>query len=124
MNRALEIIDYFQPTWWLMENPATGLLKIRTCAAHLPKPLLCSYCQYCDWGYRKDTHFWTNLCMDLKVCDRACPGFENGRHPNRAQRTTKFTHRANKSNSKSDLYRIPDALCDEIARTVRDSVLV
>ena len=81
VNKALEIIDYFQPTWWLIENPASGLLKTRPCMQHLPAPLKCSYCMYCDWGYRKNTHFWTNLCMDLKICDRACPGYENGGHP-------------------------------------------
>ena len=64
--KTLEIINYFKPTWYLIENPASGLLKSRPCMQHLPKPLTCSYCMYCDWGYRKNTHFWTNIAVDLK----------------------------------------------------------
>ena len=44
--------------------------------------------------------------------------------PNSAQRTTRFRNRANKSNKQFDLYRIPDDLCDAIAASVRDSVVV
>ena len=124
VKKALEIIDYFQPSFWLIENPATGLLKTRPCMQHLPRPLMCSYCQYCDWGYRKNTHFWTNLDLALKVCDKACPGFANGRHPNIAQRSTRFTNKPNRNNRKADLYRIPDELCDLIAKTVRESMVV
>ena len=78
---------------------------------------------YSEWGYRKHTHVWTKLNLDLKVCDKACPGYENGRHPNIAQRRTKFLDRANRTNRKSDLYRIPDDLCDVIARAVVEGVV-
>ena len=124
VNKVLEIIDYFHPTFWLIENPATGLLKTRPCIQCLPPPLTCSYCMYCAWGYRKNTHFWTNLCLDLKTCDKACPGYENGRHPNIAQRMTKFIDSVNRSNRLADLYRIPDDLCDVVARAVVDGVVV
>ena len=67
---------------------------------------------------------WTNLNLDLKVCDKACPGYANGRHSNIAQGRTNFLDRANRSNRKSDLYRISDDLCDVIARAVVDGVVV
>ena len=63
VSKALEIIDYFNPTFWLMENPATGLLKTRPCMQRFLPTLTCSYCMYCAWGYRKNTHLWTNLCL-------------------------------------------------------------
>ena len=52
VKKALDIIEYLQPTCWLIENP-DGLLKTRPCMSALPPPLKCSYCRYCDWGYRK-----------------------------------------------------------------------
>ena len=111
--RALEIIQYFAPRWWTMENPASGLLKTRPCVQHLAKPLMCSYCMYGNFGYRKNTHIWTNLDLKLKTCDKTCHGYSNGRHPNYAQKGCKKTQSTN--NLRHELYRIPDSLCDEIA---------
>ena len=54
VNKAREIIAYFQPMFWLIENPATGLLKTRPCVQDMDPPLLCSYCMYSpSTGYRK-----------------------------------------------------------------------
>ena len=82
----------------------------------LAPPIMCSYCRYSDWGYRKNTTLWTNLDLDLKTCNRECPGFANGRHPNHAQRTG--PQWSGRSNRRDNLHRIPDALCDEVARAV------
>ena len=113
--KALEIIDYLQPVFWLIENP-DGLLKTRPCMSGLAPPILCSYCKYSDWGYRKNTTMWTNLPLKLMTCDKKCQGFANGRHPNHAQRTGPLW--SGKSNKRDNLYRIPAALCDEVARAV------
>lgn len=54
VKKAREIIEYFQPPFWLIENPATGLLKTRPCVQDMAPPLLCSYCMYKpSKGYRK-----------------------------------------------------------------------
>ncbi len=66
VQRTLEIIDYFQPRVWFIENPATGLLKTRPFMEGLPWVDL-DYCSYSDWGYRKRTRFWTNICFIGKL---------------------------------------------------------
>ena len=53
---ALEIIAHFDPLMWVIENPATGLLKTR--------PFMrCVDVTYCKHGtpYRKQTRLWTNM---------------------------------------------------------------
>tara|TARA_R100000664_G_C2743993_1_gene132096 strand:+ start:744 stop:1463 length:720 start_codon:yes stop_codon:yes gene_type:complete len=59
VSKALEIIEYFNPHWWFMENPATGRLKNRDVVKGLDWYDV-DYCMYCDWGYRKRTRIWTN----------------------------------------------------------------
>lgn len=56
LRRTEEIIDYFKPTYYFMENPYTGSMK-----KYVDKPYyVVDYCQYCDWGYKKPTIIWTN----------------------------------------------------------------
>ena len=59
VNRTLEIIDYYKPTYWIIENPQTGLLKQQPFMTHLPY----SDVDYCKYGmsYRKRTRLWNNL---------------------------------------------------------------
>ena len=57
--RTIEVIAYFEPVMWAIENPATGLLKTRSFMEHLPW-LDVTYCQY-GTPYRKQTRLWTNM---------------------------------------------------------------
>tara|TARA_R100000805_G_scaffold17823_1_gene21328 strand:- start:18 stop:800 length:783 start_codon:yes stop_codon:yes gene_type:complete len=69
VERTLEIIDYFKPKLWFMENPQTGTLKNREVVKDLPFYDV-DYCMYSDWGYRKRTRVWTNKKdFDAKKCD-------------------------------------------------------
>ena len=54
VTRALEIIRYFCPRLWWIENPRGGLLKTRAVVANLPF-IDIDYCQFSDWGYQKPT---------------------------------------------------------------------
>lgn len=81
VQKAIEIIDYLKPKYWLIENPQTGLLKFR--------PFMNDLCytdvDYCRYGYpcRKRTRLWNNFpILDLHMCDKVCPVFdhENDRH--------------------------------------------
>jgi len=67
--KTLEIIDYFKPELWCMENPQTGRLKERDIMKGIPFYDV-DYCMYSDWGYRKRTRIWTNK-KDWKnlICD-------------------------------------------------------
>ena len=116
--RALEITDYFVPTAWLMENPATGLLKTREVVAGLPWRDVC-YCRYSDgerWTYKKQTRLWGDLppFEPRPLCHRKdpCPLSVGGTHPDRAQRC----NRGNGANHTLDeLYSMPEELCRDIA---------
>jgi hypothetical protein len=69
VERTLEIIDYFKPKLWFMENPQTGTLKNREVVKDLPFYDV-DYCMYSDWGYRKRTRIWTNKKdFNAKKCD-------------------------------------------------------
>jgi site-specific DNA-cytosine methylase len=67
--KTLEIINYFSPSVWFMENPQTGKLKTRDMMKDLPYYDV-DYCMYSDWGYRKRTRIWTNKKdWNNKICD-------------------------------------------------------
>tara|TARA_R100000951_G_scaffold95730_1_gene84880 strand:- start:2186 stop:2893 length:708 start_codon:yes stop_codon:yes gene_type:complete len=57
--KSLEIIDYFKPHYWFLENPQTGNLKNREIMKDIPFYDI-DYCMYSDWGYKKRTRIWTN----------------------------------------------------------------
>ena len=59
VQRALDIIEYFKPKYWWLENAATGLLHTRPCVQHLEKPYEAHCCMY-GAPYKKATHLWSN----------------------------------------------------------------
>ena len=76
VQKCLEIVDFFQPTFWFLENPRTGLLKSREYMEGIPF-LDVDYCQFSDWGYQKPTRIWGSpslLKLSPKLCDiKTCP---------------------------------------------------
>ena len=73
---ALEIIRYFNPKVWLLENPRGGHLKDRSFMSDLPFVDV-DYCQFSDWGYQKPTRIWGSSYLGKlqpRRCDwRSCP---------------------------------------------------
>ena len=57
VEKTLEIIRYFQPKKWMLENPQTGLLKYQTFMIFLPY----DDCDYCKYGkpYRNEQGYGT-----------------------------------------------------------------
>ena len=47
VHQAIQIIEYFQPEHWFIENPWSGLLRRRSVVSMLPPPKKTSYCM---WG--------------------------------------------------------------------------
>ena len=58
VQRCLDIIAYWQPKYWFIENPQTGLLRTRDVVQGVPFVDL-DYCMYGAF-YRKRTRIWTN----------------------------------------------------------------
>ena len=71
VKKTLEIIDYFKPKYWAMENPQTGLLKKREFMKDKPYTDV-DYCMYSDWGYKKRTRIWNNFNYVGKTCNKNC----------------------------------------------------
>ena len=58
--KCLEIIRYFKPRLWCVENPFTGMLKHRSFMSGLPAHRV-DYCAYdSNIGMKKSTMIWTN----------------------------------------------------------------
>ena len=81
VRKTLEIIEYFGPKMWWIENPRGGYLKTRNILDNYPYVDI-DYCQFSDWGYNKPTRFWgSSNVVDKphKVCDFAtCPNLIDG----------------------------------------------
>ena len=115
VRRTLDIIEYFRPGGWLMENPQTGYLKTRAVVQGLPFRDVC-YCKY-GFPYRKGTRLWGYLPTfepRQMCCKRTpCESMEAGRHFATAQRGS-VGERHNRFGVR-ELYRIPPLLCEDIA---------
>ena len=63
VQRCLDIIAYWRPRYWFIENPQTGLLKTRSVVQELDYKDV-DYCMYQDlFLYCKRTRFWINCAF-------------------------------------------------------------
>ena len=120
--KTLEIIKYFKPRVWFIENPQTGLLKKQPFMEGLPYFDI-DYCKY-GMPYRKRTRLWTNLdtWTPRPLCKKDCGSMDGNRHKETAQRLPSKTKaewgHSPIFHSQQDLYRIPQALVEEIMTAV------
>lgn len=78
VQKTIEIINYFEPYYYFIENPQTGCLKEQLFMQPLPYHDV-DYCMY-GYGARKRTRFWTNYSeFNGKLCDKTCALY--GEHP-------------------------------------------
>lgn len=104
--KTIEIINYFNPEYWFIENPQTGLLKNQEFMKNLPF-VDADYCKY-GLPYRKRTRFWTNRKIELDMCNRNCWAFKDGKHiANIGNGNKKYT---DKSYQQKEKYIIPEKL--------------
>lgn len=89
VKKTLEIINYCKPKYFFIENPKTGLLKLRPFMQDINYYDV-DYCKYSDWGYRKRTRIWTNLTnFTPLICKKDCENMsdeinnrpDNGKRP-------------------------------------------
>jgi len=104
VKKTLEIIEYFNPELWFMENPQTGDLKNRSFMKDVPFYDV-DYCMYSNWGYKKRTRIWTNKKdFNNLLCDNDCESIKDGKH-------LPFSHYNIKGQNRLHLrYRVPEDL--------------
>ena len=112
VKRTLEIIDYFNPEIWFMENPQSGKLKDREIMKNIPFYDV-DYCKYSDWGYRKRTRIWTNKKdFNNLMCKCDCGYTVGKKHINNLGNANWKEDGKNKSKNygQTEKYRIPEDL--------------
>ena len=120
--KTLEIIKYFKPRIWFVENPQTGLLKQQEFMKGLPFFDI-DYCKY-GMPYRKRTRLWTNIetWTPRPLCKKDCGSMDGNRHKETAQRAPSNKKETWPDNytlfKQKDLYRIPQPLVEEIMTAV------
>lgn len=108
--KTLEIIEYFNPELWFIENPASSKMKDRPFMINLPFYLV-DYCMYSDWGYRKRTRIWTNKKdWEAKLCNKNCGNMVGKLHRNNLGNTERKLKTSGKSLTQLERYRIPSDL--------------
>jgi hypothetical protein len=110
LRKAQEIIDYFKPRWYFIENPATGKMKDYLDLPHFEV----DYCMYSDWGYKKATMIWTNLeAFHPLKCNKRCGNMVGN------------IHKVNLANGPSqptlyEKYRLPPNLVRDLFKGVSE----
>jgi site-specific DNA-cytosine methylase len=108
--RTIDIIKYFNPKYYIIENPQTGLLKKQFFMDEFPYVDI-DYCKY-GMPYRKRTRLWNNVFewIPKPLCLKDCESMNGNKHKAMAQKG----QINNKSFKQSDLYVIPKSLIYDI----------
>ena len=119
VKKTIEIITYFNPKYFVIENPQTGLLKNQD----FMKDFDYKDVDYCKYGfkYRKRTRLWGNVNWTPRpLCCRDCGNIVDGKHVETAQRLPSGKRSLWKENyvkhKQEDLYKIPEDLIKEILK--------
>jgi len=69
IDKVFEILDYYNPKFWWIENPQTGRMK-----DYINDLIPYHDIDYCQYGffYQKRTRIWTNINFNPKKCDKYC----------------------------------------------------
>jgi len=126
-KRSLEILSYFRPRFWTLENPV-GLLQTRPYMQELlPYRRFCCYCKYSEntgeHRYRKQTAIWTNLAWTPRpMCTAATPCPDKaarGKHIHHAQQGGTRGAEKGLRKTQAQLYSFPPALPREWVESLR-----
>lgn len=75
VDKVFEIIEYFKPDKWIIENPKGSKMKhyIEELYPQYNNYKDADYCKYSDWGYKKSTRFWLEgISFIPLVCEKDC----------------------------------------------------
>ena len=119
VKKSIEIINYFNSKYFVIENPQTGLLKKQD----FMKDFDYKDVDYCKYGfrYRKRTRLWGNINWKPRLlCCRDCGNIVDGKHVETAQRLPSGKRSEWKENyvkhKQEDLYKIPEDLIKDILK--------
>ena len=110
--KTFEIINYFNPEYWFIENPASSKMKDRPFMKDKNNYVV-DYCMYSDWGYRKRTRIWTNRKdFKPKLCDGKgnCGNMVDKLHKTNLGNTERIKKVNGKRHNQHERYRIPEDL--------------
>jgi len=103
LRRTEEIIDYFQPRRWVIENPQGRMQDY----IKNKKLFVVDYCQYENFGYRKRTNIWTNHPhFEPLICRKNCSSMDGNKHRLQISWTRGI--------SLADRYRVPKQLIQNL----------
>jgi len=118
VKRTLDIIEYFKPKYWIIENPQTGLLKDQAIMNGIPYDDV-DYCKY-GMPYRKRTRMWNNIDLwrPKPLCAKNCDSMNETRtrHIQEAQQAGSTAERRSVQQlfRTLDLFVVPAELIKEI----------
>jgi len=112
--KAIEIIEYFNPERFFIENPQSGTLKDRPYMLGLPFVDM-DYCRF-GFPYKKRTRFWTTEGLSSKLCQgpRRCPGMVGRRHKNAIGNSTYEEFWLTPGKRLEQRYSIPEGVIKEL----------
>jgi len=120
VQRTLDIIFYFQPTFFIIENPQSGLLKDQD----MMRCIRYEDVDYCKYGmpYRKRTRLWNNVVrwLPAALCKKDCGYMDGNRHMETAQRgpSKGAPTIGRQTHKQSELYMVPPDLISEIFEAI------
>ena len=111
LRKTEQIIDYFRPDVYFIENPDSGAMK----RFLTERPFY--VVDYCRYGFqcRKRTRIWTNLKgFEPKMCNKKCGSFADGRHALNACGGNLNQKGQGSGSNKNDRYKIPKVLLTDL----------
>ena len=127
IDKVIEIIEYFQPTYWWIENPSTGKMKhyIEEKYPEYNVFFDFDYCKYSDFGYKKASRFWTNIPnINPLKCKNDCGNLFYDEETKRKKHRLTFGSygRGQKciggGGNRLERYRIPEVLIKHLIKTI------
>ena len=117
LQQTLDILEYFEPRYWFIENPQTGLMKDQIEMWGIPFKDI-DYCKY-GMPYRKRTRLWNNVFnwVPRPLCNKDCLSMNGNKHIATAQRGAsgkRETWASQPKFTQKQLYRVPAALIKEV----------
>lgn len=120
LNKVLEIIDYFKPKYWCIENPR-GYMRRMPQMANLNKTTL-NYCKYGSMFF-KPTDLWNNMNYQGKTCQYERKGKKVDCHHLRVKGNHKDRERGGIQRvSREQAYSIPEGLFIDIKQFICDNL--